>query len=99
MPEPSTAGTGTQRCTWHPWQGLAGQPQPSVPHDGFFSPQEEPLPPLHGLSVSWHQEQPALLLLTMLHSLGMYLLTAQELQGPQASRVFNISVTCADERT
>lgn len=77
------------------WQG---QPQPSVPHDIFF-PQEKPLPPLHGLGVSWHQAQAALLLLTMLHSLGMYLLTAQELEGPRAIRVFNISVTCADKRT
>lgn len=65
----------------------------------FYFPQEKPLPALHSLSMSWHQAQPALLLLTMLHTLGMYLLTAQELQGPPAIRVFNISVTCADKRT
>lgn len=65
----------------------------------FFFPQEKSLPPLHGLGVSWHQAQPALLLLTMLHTLGMYLLTAQELEGPRAIRIFNISATRADKRT
>lgn len=98
---PAVLAQGHKDVPGPPGWAWQGQPQLPVSHNVvvFFFPQEKSLPPLHGLGVSWHQAQPALLLLTMLHTLGMYLLTAQELEGPRAIRIFNISATRADKRT